>query len=201
MKFSTALVIGSYVFASANALAATTRYDFFFQAADDTQTSSAYVDWDGTQIVGGGGSLQDGGRSTTKTGLQGTMSSFQGSSLNQFTFRLSGYDTVFAVNFASTSFSANNGTFVYPIDPYHYGEVSTSIGDSSKYGFVGYVSTSGEVYTSGGYVIPQAELPTPVPEIDGGKLPQVAFLLVGLLVAYRSKRFFNSHYSESPKFA
>lgn len=201
MRFSTTLVGCCFAFACASTVAATTRYDFFFQAADDTQTSGAYVDWDGSQIVGGGGLLQDSGRSGTKTGLQGSMSSFQGSSLNQFTFRLSGYDTVFAVNFASTSFNANNGTFVYPIDPYHFGEVSTSIGDSSKYGFVGYVSTSGEVYTSGGYVIPQAELPTPVPEIDGSKIPQAAFLLVGLLAAYRSKRFRKSGHHGSVKFA
>lgn len=173
---------------------AATQYNFFFQAADDTQTSGAYILWDGTTVVGGGGSLQDGGFDPELTGRTGTMSNFQGSSLDQFTFSLSGSTRVFAINFSSldTYYVTNSATNInYPVNASHYANVATTSSGSSQFGLIGYVSPAGIVYedpTVEGFSIPESALP--VPEIDGAKLPQALMLLGGLLLAYRSRRLF-----------
>lgn len=172
---------------------AATRYNFFFQAADDTQTSGAYILWDGTAVVGGGGSLQDGGLDPDLAGRTGTMSNFQGSSLDQFTFSLSGSTRVFAINFSSSdTYHVTNGANTnYPVNPSHYANIATSSNLSSQFGLIGYVSPAGVVYedpTVEGFSIPESALP--VPEIDGAKLPQVLMLLGSLLLAYRSRKLF-----------
>ena len=169
---------------------AATRYDFFFQSSNDTQSSGAYILWDGSQVVGGGGSLQDGGVSGLP-GFSGTMSSFAGSSLDQFTFKLSGFSDVFALNFSSsTTYGVTNGAsnVNYPVNARHFALVAPTSSASMQFGLIGYVSPSGTVYESSGYTVPQTALP--VPEIDGTKLPQALALLGGLLLAYRSRKLF-----------
>lgn len=172
---------------------AATQYNFFFQAADDTQTSGAYILWDGTAVVGGGGSLRDGGLDPDLSGRTGTMSNFQGTSLDQFTFSLSGSTRVFAINFSSSdTYHVTNGANTnYPVNPSHYANIATSSNLSSQFGLIGYVSPAGVVYEDPaveGFSIPESALP--VPEIDGAKFPQVLMLLGSLLLAYRSRKLF-----------
>lgn len=172
---------------------AATQYNFFFQAADDTQSSGAYILWDGSAVVGGGGSLQDGGLDPELSGRTGTMSNFQGSSLDQFTFSLSGSTRVFAINFSNSNiyYVTNGANTNYPVNFSHYASVAPASAQSSQFGLIGYVSPAGVVYkdpTVEGFSIPESALP--VPEIDGAKLPQVLVLLGSFLLAYRSRRLF-----------
>lgn len=169
---------------------AATQYNFFFQAADDTQTSGAYILWDGRAVVGGGGSLRDGGLDSDLSGRTGTMSNFQGTSLDQFTFSLSGSPNVFAINFSSSdTYHVTNGANTnYPVYRSHYANIATISNRSSQFGLIGYVSPAGVVRTGEGFSIPESALP--VPEIDGAKFPQVLMLLGSLLLAYRSRKLF-----------
>lgn len=145
-----------------------TRYSFWFRTVGG-YTSDAYVDWDGSSVINGGGSVVS---SFNPIWNGAAMTDYSGSSLNEFTFQLSSTgDIVYTANFTT-----NQITWVQDDVP-------------ATYGFVGAISPTGTVYgTVPQDVIDNTPAPVPVPEIDGQKLPQVALVIGGLLLAYRSRK-------------
>jgi hypothetical protein len=168
-KFFVALAVSSLSVMSQ----AATQYNFWFQISDG-YTENAYVLWDANSsaIVGGGGALV----STNKPAFNGSLTSFKGNSLNQFTYQLSSTgSTVYEVDFSGAAAKFPAGNYVYYED---------EVGNPTLYGLQGSISPLGTVY---GKIAPGAVGGVQVPEIDGDKLPQVALLIGGLFLAYRSR--------------
>ena len=166
-KFFVALAVSSLSVMSQ----AATQYNFWFQISDG-YTENAYVLWDANSsaIVGGGGALV----STNKPLFNGSLTSFKGNSLNQFTYQLSSTgSTVYTVDFSGAAADFPAGNYVY-----------YKVGNATLYGLQGSISPLGTVY---GKIAPGAVGGVQVPEIDGDKLPQVALLIGGLFLAYRSR--------------
>lgn len=150
---------------------AATQYNFWFQISDG-YTQNAYVLWDEntSAIVGGGGTLA----SLNKPEFNGSLTSFGGTSLNKFTYQLSSTgSTVYTVDFSGASADFPQGNYV-----------SYKAGITTMYELQGSISPLGTKY---GEIDPGAVGGVQVPEIDGEKLPQVALLIGGLFLAYRSR--------------
>ena len=150
---------------------AATQYNFWFQISDG-YTQNAYVLWDANSsaIVGGGGALV----STKKPEFNGSLTSFGGTSLSKFTYQLSSTgSTVYTVDFSGAAANFPAGNYVYYRD-----------GNATLYELQGSISPLGTEY---GKIAPGAVGGVQVPEIDGDKLPQVALLIGGLFLAYRSR--------------
>lgn len=147
-----------------------TRYSFWFRTVGG-YTVDAFVDWNGSSVINGGGSVVS---SFNPTWNGASMISYGGSSLNAFTFKLNNTgDITYTANFTT-----NQLTWTQDYVP-------------ATYGFVGAISPTGTVYgTVPQNVIDNLPAPTPVPEIDGDRLPQVVLLLGGLLLGYRSRKLF-----------
>jgi hypothetical protein len=166
-KFLVALSLVSAC-AAGHAADSYTRYSFWFKTVGG-YTSGAYADWSDGSVLNGGGTVIS---SFNPTWNGATMTSYAGSSLDQFTFQLSSTGAiVYTANFIT-----NQITWIQDDVP-------------ATYGFVGAISPTGTVYGT----VPQSEIdnlpsPVPVPEIDGEKLPQVALLIGGLFLGYRSRK-------------
>lgn len=157
---------------------ATTQYNFWFETVGG-YTNDAYLVWNGSAVIGGGGTVTS---DFNPIWNGATMTNFSGSSLNVFTFKLNTTgNIVYTANFTAT-----------PAGQEYPGQLSWISGTKTAiYGFSGLVSPTGTVYGD----VPNAVredfgLPlVQVPEIDGEKLPQVALLIGGLFLAYRSRKF------------
>ena len=146
-----------------------TQYSFWFRTIGGN-TVDAYVNWDGSSVIGGGGSVY----STFNPSWNGaSMTNYGGSSLNVLTFQLS-----------------STGGIIYTAD-FTANKISwTQEGMNAEYGFIGAISPTGTKYgTVPAEVINGLPAPVQVPEIDGENLPQVALLIGGLFLAYRSRKF------------
>lgn len=175
-KTSRAALVATAILTLCNVAFATT-YNFYFVDARGTETSNAYVEWNGTSITGGGGSI--GSKS---------LINFSGNSLEQFSFKYSdGSSNIYGVNFSSSSYTiynttTNNNVVSYTINPSSWGYVTRLTGTpGGQDSLIGYVTPLGTVV---GEVPPSA---MPVPEINGEKLPQFVLLIGGLLLALRAR--------------
>ncbi len=152
-----------------------TQYSFWFRTIGGYKTIGAttvdaYVNWDGSSVIGGGGSVYS---SFNPSWNGASMTNYGGSSLNVLTFQLS-----------------STGGIIYTAD-FTANKISwTQEGMKAEYGFIGAISPTGTKYgTVPAEVINGLPAPVQVPEIDGENLPQVALLIGGLFLAYRSRKF------------
>jgi len=162
-----------------SAFASYTRYDFSFET-DNSITASGYFTLDDSWVANGtyqavtafSGSLDPNSQSSLISG--GAFTNLTVKSVDTLLFRFVSGGITYTANFGG-------------------GAVSDS-GYELSYKPSGATTTVTEIYNP--FSTPSRPAPltevTPisqVPEIDGGKLPQVALLIGGLFLAYRSRKF------------
>ena len=170
---SAALTLCNFAFA--------TTYNFYFKDARGVETSNAFIEWNGTSVTGGGGSIGS-----------KNLISFSGNSLEQFSFKYDdGSNNVYGVNFSSSNYTIYNTTtsqqqVSYTMNSSSWGYVTKSLTTpGGQDSLMGYVTPLGKVVGD----VPPSEIP--VPEIDGEKLPQFIILMCAMFLAFRARSRLN----------